>query len=222
MEQQGVESSETDNGCLAIGLELGTSSSKFCAHDTIVLFSSVIGDPLSARQEKSWRLMNRSQDRDWIRNLAIFDDNRNSWRYVGAMTRNSEKQNWFTSKGVVQNFDDAFTSLKAGLFLLDMELRKNGNPGIKKAGLGFGIVVHLGEDIAEFQRGKEPGRDKKYLMADARIAKRVFDDTVRHAECAEHLLTKFVLSGRAFWNRLWCRWFPDTETTRCREILKGS
>ncbi|MGR3177556.1 MAG: ParM/StbA family protein [Candidatus Anammoxibacter sp.] len=149
MDQQGVESSGTDNGCLAIGLELGTSSSKFCADDTIVLFSSVIGDPLSSRQEKSWRLMNRSQDRAWIRNLAIFDDNRSSWRYVGAMTRNSEKLNWFTSKGVVQNFDDAFTSLKAGLFLLDMELKKNGKPGIKKAGLGFGIVVHLGEDVAD-------------------------------------------------------------------------
>ena len=135
--------------CMAIGMELGTSTSKFCAEDTLVLFSSVVGDPLSDRQEKSWRLMNQSKDNSWIRNLAVFDDSRNSWRYVGAMTRNSEKQNWFTSKGLVQNFDDAFISMKAGLFLLDMELKKSGKNGIKNAGLGFGIVVHMGEDVAD-------------------------------------------------------------------------
>ncbi|MGR3220954.1 MAG: hypothetical protein ACUZ8H_14215 [Candidatus Anammoxibacter sp.] len=173
MDQQGVESSGTDNECMAIGLELGTSSSKFCADDTLVLFSSVIGDPLSLRQEKSWKLMNRSKDRAWIRNLAIFDDNRSSWRYVGAMTRNSEKLNWFTSKGVVQNFDDAFISLKAGLFLLDMELRKAGKPGIKKAGLGFGIVVHLGEDVADnffnYIKGKLAGENnEKFIVIKAK------------------------------------------------------
>lgn len=145
MKQQTGKSAD----CLAIGVELGTSTSKFCADDTIVLFSSVIGDPLTSRQEKSWRLMNRSKDDSWIRNLAVFDETRNSWRYVGAMTRNSEKQNWFTSKGVVQNFEDAFISLKAGLFLLNLELMNKKKPKIKKVGLGFGIVVHMGEDVAD-------------------------------------------------------------------------
>lgn len=146
-----------DSSCHAIGVELGTSTSKFCEDDTMVIFSSVVGDPLTSRQEKSWRLMNRSQDDSWIRNLAIFDDTRNSWRYVGAMTRNSEKQNWFTSKGVVQNFDDAFVAMKAGLFLLDQAASFRDQKGTRKVGLGFGIVVHMGEDVADsfFQYIKE-------------------------------------------------------------------
>lgn len=77
-------------------------------------------------------------------------------------------------------------------------------------------------DIAEFQRGKEPERGKAHLMEDAKSSKRVFDDVVVYADCAVHLLSKFVLSKKAFWNRLWCRWFPDEKTKHCRELLKGS
>ena len=134
--------------CVAIGGELGTSASKFCCEDTMILFSSVVGDALSGNMEKSWRLMNRSQDNRWIKNLAIFDDNRNAWRYVGAMTRSSEKTSWFTHKGLIQNYDDAFLSIKAGLFLLNLEMEKKGRP-IEQAGFGFGITVRHGENVLE-------------------------------------------------------------------------
>ena len=77
------------SNCVAIGGELGTSASKFCCDDTMVIFSSVVGDALSERMEKSWRMMNRSADTRWIKNLAIFDEARNAWRYIGAMTRSS-------------------------------------------------------------------------------------------------------------------------------------
>ena len=134
--------------CVAVGGELGTSASKFCCEDTMILFSSVVGDALSGNMEKSWRLMNRSQDNRWIKNLAIFDDNRNAWRYVGAMTRSSEKTSWFTHKGLIQNYDDAFLSIKAGLFLLNLEMEKKGRP-IEQAGFGFGITVRHGENVLE-------------------------------------------------------------------------
>ena len=134
--------------CVAIGGELGTSASKFCCDDTMVLFSSVVGDALSDNLEKSWRLMNRSPDNRWIKNLAIFDESRNAWRYVGAMTRSSEKTSWFTHKGLIQNYDDAFLSIKAGLFLLNLEMEKKGRP-IEEAGFGFGITVRHGENILE-------------------------------------------------------------------------
>lgn len=134
--------------CLAVGGELGTSASKFCCDDTMVLFSSVVGDALSESMEKSWRMMNRSSDNRWIKNLAIFDDSRNAWRYVGAMTRSSEKTNWYTHKGLIQNYDDAFLSIKAGLFLLNLEMEKKGKP-IEQVGFGFGITVRHGENILE-------------------------------------------------------------------------
>jgi len=136
------------NECVAIGGELGTSASKFCCDDTMILFSSVVGDALSDSMEKSWRLMNRSPDNRWIKNLAIFDESRNAWRYVGAMTRSSEKTNWFTHKGLIQNYDDAFLSIKAGLFLLNQEMEKKGKP-IAAAGFGFGITVRHGENVLE-------------------------------------------------------------------------
>lgn len=134
--------------CVAVGGELGTSASKFCCGDTMVLFSSVVGDALSASMEKSWRMMNRSADNRWIKNLAIFDDSRNAWRYVGAMTRSSEKTSWFTHKGLIQNYDDAFLAIKAGLFLLNVEMEKKGTP-IEEAGFGFGITVRHGENVLE-------------------------------------------------------------------------
>ncbi|MBF0205503.1 MAG: hypothetical protein HQK53_01305 [Oligoflexia bacterium] len=134
--------------CTTIGGELGTSSCKFCCDDTVLIFSSVVGDALSDKMEESWRLMNRSKDVRWVRNLAIFDENRNSWRYVGAMTRNSDKVNWFTDQGLIRDYDDAFLATKAGLLLLALEMEKKGRP-IKKVGLGFGITVRHGESIIE-------------------------------------------------------------------------
>jgi len=134
--------------CVAIGGELGTSASKFCCDDTMVIFSSVVGDALSDRMEKSWRMMNRSSDERWIKNLAVFDETRNAWRYIGAMTRSSEKTYWFTHKGLIQNFDDAFLAIKAGLFLLHLEMEKKGG-SVEDAGLGFGITVRHGESILE-------------------------------------------------------------------------
>ena len=136
------------NKCIAIGGEMGTSASKFCCDDTMVLFSSVVGDALSANMEKNWRMMNRSSDNRWIKNLAIFDERRNSWRYIGAMTRSSEKTSWFTHKGLIQNYDDAFLAIKSGLFLLNLEMEKKGKP-IEQAGFGFGITVRHGENVLE-------------------------------------------------------------------------
>jgi hypothetical protein len=147
--------------CFAVGGELGTSASKFCCDDTMVLFSSVVGDALSADMEKSWRMMNRSSDDRWIKNLAIFDDSRNAWRYVGAMTRSSEKTNWFTHKGLIQNYDDAFLAIKAGLFLLNLEMEKKGKI-IEEAGFGFGITVRHGENVLE----KFLSYMKEHLAAD--------------------------------------------------------
>ena len=134
---------------VAIGGELGTSTSKFCCDDVVVVFGSVVGDALTPTLEENWRRMNRSRDRRPIRNLALYDDRRQAWRYVGAMTRSSEKPNWFTERGLVQNMDDAFLGLEAGLYLVSKERERRGLPPLEKVGMGFGVPVKAGENVAD-------------------------------------------------------------------------
>ncbi len=157
---------------IPVGGELGTSASKFCCGDTVLLFSSVVGDALTESMENSWRHMNRSVDSRWIKNLAVFDDSRNAWRYVGAMTRRSEKTDWFTNKGLISNYDDAFVAIKAGLFLLYLEMEKKGQK-LDKIGLGFGITVRHGENVIEkffaYIKDHMVARgDKKFLIIKAK------------------------------------------------------
>jgi len=132
-----------------VGGELGTSMSKFCEDGRIIAFSSVVGDSLSENLELNWQKMNRSTDHRWIRNLAIFDESKGVWRYVGAMTRNSNQINWFTHKGVIQNYADAFVGIQAGLFCLSQEREDNDLSPLKKTGIGFGIPFKAGESMAE-------------------------------------------------------------------------
>ncbi len=135
--------------CVAVGGELGTSTSKFCAEDTVTVLTSVVGDALTPALEESWRRMNRSRDRRFARNLAIFDEARGAWRYVGAMTRSSERPSWFTEKGLIQSPEDAFVAVQAGLFLLSRARREAGLGPLRKVGMGFGVPVKAGEDAAD-------------------------------------------------------------------------
>jgi len=167
--------------CIPVGGELGTSTTKFCDDNHLILFSSVVGEALTASMEKSWRLMNRSQDRRWIHNLALFDDKRNSWRYVGAMTRNSSHVNWYVHQGMIQNYDDAYLAIQAGLFCLNLEREEKGQASLEKISLGFGVTVRLGEDTAEKFFDYLKGRllcenDRKYFVIKA---KNVATDEIR-------------------------------------------
>jgi hypothetical protein len=136
---------DTYEGVVAVGGDLGTSTSKFSDGSRVVCFSSVAGDPLTEQLEQSWRRMNRSTDHRWIRNLAIWDDRRGGWRYLGAMTRSSQRPQWYTEGGVVQSFEDAFLALQAGLFLLGVE---RGQP-LGRIALGFGVPIKAGEHTSE-------------------------------------------------------------------------
>lgn len=136
---------ETYEGVTAVGVDLGTSTSKFCDGSNVVYFSSVAGDPLSDQLEGSWRRMNRSTDQRWAHNLALWDDKIRGWRYVGAMTRSSQRPQWFTEGGVLQNFDDAYTAIQAGLFLLGEE---RGEP-FSRVALALGVPIKAGEQASE-------------------------------------------------------------------------
>jgi hypothetical protein len=158
-------------------VDLGTSTSKFCDGERVLYFSSVAGDPLTDQLETSWRRMNRSTDHRWLHNLALWDEARKGWRYVGAMTRSSQRQQWFTEGGVLQNFDDAYLALQAGLFLLGVEQEKVPDKGgsssdapepFGRVALGFGMPIKGGEQALErfldHVSGRLVTRNDKRLM----------------------------------------------------------
>ncbi len=128
-----------------VGVDLGTSTSKFCDGERVLFFSSVAGDALTDQLEEGWRRMNRSSDQRWAHNLALWDEARGGWRYLGAMTRSSQRQHWFTAGGVLQNFDDAYLALGAGLFLLGIER----DQPLGRVALGFGMPIKAGEQASE-------------------------------------------------------------------------
>ncbi len=156
--------SDNYDGVVPIGVDLGTSTSKFCAGSRVLYFSSVAGDCLTDQLETSWRRMNRSPDQRWVRNLALWDDERSAWRYVGAMTRSSQRPQWFTEGGVLQNFGDAYLSLQAGLLLLGIEEGKS----LGRVALGFGMPIKAGEEASDrfldYVRGRLVSDGDRRLM----------------------------------------------------------
>lgn len=162
---------------VSVGVDLGTSTSKFADGERVVYFSSVLGDPLTEQLEDSWRRMNRATDRGWLRNLALWDDVRKTWRYVGTMTRNSQRQQWFTEGGVLQNFDDAYLALQAGLFLLGVHR----NQPLERVALGFGVSIKAGEQASE--RFLDSVRERLVTEGERRVmrirAKNVANDETR-------------------------------------------
>ena len=150
-------------GVVAVGTDLGTSTSKFCDGERVLYFSSVAGDPLTDQLEDSWRRMNRSTDHRWIHNLALWDESRNGWRYLGAMTRGSQRPQWFTEAGVLQNFADAYLALQAGLFLVGVE-----RGSLDRVALGLGVPIKTGEQASErfldHVRERLVDRDGKRVM----------------------------------------------------------
>ncbi len=135
----------SQNGVVPIGVDLGTSTSKFCDGSRVLYFSSVVGDPLTDQLETSWRRMNRSTDQRWLHNLALWDESRSGWRYLGAMTRSSQRPQWYTAGGVLQNMADAYLALQGGLFAMGIE---RGQP-LAQVALGFGVPIKAGEQASE-------------------------------------------------------------------------
>jgi hypothetical protein len=96
---------------------------------------------------------------------------------MGAMTRSSQRQQWFTEGGVLQNFDDAFLALQAGLFLLGVER----DEPVGRAALGFGMPIKAGEHASErfldHVSGRLETKDGKRVMSIR--AKNVATDEIR-------------------------------------------
>jgi hypothetical protein len=81
------------------------------------------------------------------------------------MTRSSQRQQWFTEGGVLQNVEDAYLAMQAGLFLLGEE--RGGSLG--RVALGFGAPIKAGEEATE--RFLDHVRSRLVSEGDKRVMK---------------------------------------------------
>lgn len=92
----------------------------------------------------------------------------------------------------------------------------------------FGVIYRgvehhankLVRDIEYFQVHDKLLRDKKDTMADAKVIERGLAKAAKHAECAEDLLDKFVVSNWPTWYRIKRRLFPTTRECECKQFIE--
>lgn len=87
----------------------------------------------------------------------------------------------------------------------------------------LGIIVkieRLSEDFSNFHKTDKPIRPKDLMEADARLVTQLFKQVVSHASCAEHLITKLVLSKFSLFNRLRRYAYIKQEEKQCLKLLK--
>lgn len=82
------------------------------------------------------------------------------------------------------------------------------------------ILQRISKGVNDIQSGKQPERHIEHYQHDNKMAKDAFDRILIHASCADYLLSKYVLSKAAFWNRIISAWLPDEHTKNCYQLLK--
>jgi hypothetical protein len=85
----------------------------------------------------------------------------------------------------------------------------------------IGVMVEkLSVDYNHFHEHGKPLRPKDHVIADCRLISRHFPMAVEHAECAEAIIGKLILSNFPTWNRV-RRFFHVNEREReCRKLLR--
>jgi len=87
------------------------------------------------------------------------------------------------------------------------------------AGLEINLERLTG-DINHFHEHGRPLRPQEHFLADADIITRKFKLAVRHAECAESLISKLILSKASTWYRLKRHIWMNQEEKKCLRILR--
>lgn len=82
------------------------------------------------------------------------------------------------------------------------------------------MLERLSEDFQYFHEHGDARRPREQMKADARIITRHFSRIVEHVTCAEHLISKLVLSKAAIWHRLKCYVYPNKKEKECLKLLK--
>ncbi len=82
------------------------------------------------------------------------------------------------------------------------------------------ILKRLSRDFEHFHEYGKPLRPPEHLRADADIVTRHFQQAVRHASCAENLISKLILSRISTWHKLKRHIWINREEKECLRILK--
>lgn len=82
------------------------------------------------------------------------------------------------------------------------------------------ILERLSRDFEHFHEHREPLRPPEHLRSDADVVTRHFQRAVRHASCAEDLISKLILSRVPTWHRLRRHIWMNREEKECLRVLK--
>ena len=126
---------------MPIGVEIGTSSSKFCCQEVVVGVGSTVGAAMDDELEQEWVQLNDGVDQGWASNLSVFDPIRKKWFYLGGMASNSAELRTFTEDSL-RDPHDILLMLLGGLFLIDIEMSNN-KQMLNQVGLCLGAPSNL-------------------------------------------------------------------------------
>lgn len=82
------------------------------------------------------------------------------------------------------------------------------------------ILKRLSRDFENFHEHREPLRPPEHLRSDADIVTRHFQRAVRHASCAEDLISKLILSKFSTWHRMRRHIWMSRKEKECLRVLK--
>jgi len=85
----------------------------------------------------------------------------------------------------------------------------------------IGIMVEkLSVDYDHFREHGKPLRPEDDVIADCKLISRHFPMAVKHAECAEEIIGKLVLSHFPTWNKVRYFFHVSEQEKKCRKMLK--
>jgi len=82
------------------------------------------------------------------------------------------------------------------------------------------ILKRLSRDFEYFHEYRRPLRPREHLRSDADVVTRHFQRAVRHASCAEDLISKLILSKFSFLHRLRRHIWMTREEKECLRVLR--
>ena len=82
------------------------------------------------------------------------------------------------------------------------------------------MLNRLSEDYDHYHRHGKTVRSKEHMRADCRLIARHFERVVKHAECAENLISKLILSKLSVWHRLRRRIRMNKQERECLKLLR--
>ena len=82
------------------------------------------------------------------------------------------------------------------------------------------MINKLSQDYDYFYEHQKHLRPKDHMLADYGLISSHYKRAIRHAECAELIITKIVLSNISMWYRIRRKFFMNQKEEQCKNILE--